>query len=162
MADRYFTDKDISKMKKSYYRFYKDVKTGGLRGFNGLDEELTLEEVIELIEGLTKSYLDIGYEDYKVRMYEQIKLDVENDFNQFNEGPPIEKFFRRDIKKHYTVVCSNCLKKISTKKDQSYWFSQSTHEEISGKKFCSEWCANKYIDELRQMTIKELKVHYGI
>ncbi|WP_160726163.1 hypothetical protein [Bacillus sp. USDA818B3_A] len=59
MANRYFTEKDYSKAKQSYYNFYKDEETGGLRAFNGLRKELTVEEVKEIIDGLTTSYLKL-------------------------------------------------------------------------------------------------------
>ena len=34
----FFTEKDIVRERKAFYRFYKDKDTGGLRGLNGLNK----------------------------------------------------------------------------------------------------------------------------
>lgn len=162
MTNRFFTEKDLTRRRKSFYTFYKDEETGGLRGFNGLDEELTPEEAQEIIKGLTTSYLNIIEKEYVDRTLDQIKYDVELAFEQCSEGPPKRKLFRKDLKRHYSIKCVNCLEKISTKTNEGYWIAQSYHNQIHGEKFCSEWCVNKYIDEIKQNTIKEKKIRYGI
>ncbi|MFJ5762734.1 hypothetical protein ACIQAA_27120 [Neobacillus sp. NPDC093182] len=162
MENRFFTDKDFSNIRRTFYNFYKDEVTGGLRGFNGLNEELTLKEVQEIIGGLTTTYLNISEKEYEERTFAQIKYDVEDSFKQFIEGPLIKKLFRKDLKRHYTIKCVNCLKEISTKTDKGYWIAQNWHNQIHGEKFCSEWCVNKYIDEIKQNTIKEQKARYGL
>lgn len=162
MEIRYFTENDVPKMRRSFFNFYKDEVTGGLRGFNGLHEELTIKEVQEIIEGLTTSYLNISEKEYIDRTFNQIKYDVESDFEQFSEGPPKRKLFRKDLKRHYSIKCVNCLKKISTKTHEGYWLAQNWHNQIHGEKFCSEWCVNKFINEIKQNTIKEKKSQYGL
>ena len=72
------------------------------------------------------------------------------------------KSFRKDLKRHYSIKCVNCLRKISTKTNEGYWIAQSYYNQIHGEKFCSEWCVNKYIDEIKQNTIKETKIRYGL
>jgi hypothetical protein len=162
MGAKYFTDKDWDKVRRSYYRFYKDEESGGLRGFNGLDEELTLSEVQEIIEGLTATYLNVDKNEYAIRTLDQINYDVNSDFEQFNDGAPQKKLFRKDLKRHYSFKCANCLEKISTKTHEGYWLAQNWHNQIHGEKFCSEWCVNKFIDEIKQSTIKERKLCYGL
>jgi hypothetical protein len=162
MGNRYFTDNDYHKIKKSFYRFYKDEDTGGLRAFNALDEELTFAEVKEIIDGLTTSYLNMNKKEYIDRTLAQIKYDVDFSLSECNEGPPLKKLFRKDLKRHYSIKCVNCLEKVSTKTHEGYWVAQSFHNQIYGEKFCSEWCVNKYIDEIKQSKIKEEKLKYGI
>lgn len=160
MGFKYFTDEDKVKKRKSHYTFHENKITGEFRAFNGLGEELTLSEVGEIIEGLTASYINIEEEEYQERTLEQIKYDVETSFVEFHEGPPIKKHFRKDLIRHYTVNCTNCLKKINTKTDESYWAAQNWHTNIYGEKFCSEWCVNKYINEVKANTIKEKSLRY--
>lgn len=162
MSDRYFAEMDRFRERKDFYRFYKDFVTGGLRGFNGLNEELTIKEVGELIRGLATSYLDLSNDEYKERTLNQIKYDVDHSISECEQGPPIVKPFRIDLKRHYSIKCVNCLKKVSTKTYDGYWIAQSFHKELHGEKFCSEWCVTKYIDEVKCAAIKKKKVHYGI
>ncbi|MFC5732332.1 hypothetical protein [Cytobacillus gottheilii] len=162
MSKNYFTEKDLTIKRQAYYNFYRDEENGGLRAFNGLNEELTLKEVKEIIAGLTTSYIRISDKEYKERTLDQIKNDVDYSFSEFNQGPPLKKQFRKDLKRHYSIECVNCLKEISTKTDEGYWMAQNWHKQIHGEKFCSEWCVNKYIDEIKQNTIKEKKVRYEL
>lgn len=158
MGSRYFTDEDKAKQRKSYYTFYQENEE--LRVFDGLNEELTLSEVRGIIDGLTTTYINVEKEQYRERTMAQIKYDVESSFEEFHAGPPIKKFFRKDIIRHYTIKCTNCLKKISTKTEEGYWAAQNWHIHIHGEKFCSEWCVNKYIDEIKENTIKGKFLRY--
>lgn len=158
MKTRFFTDKDVIRQRKSYYTFHEDNEE--LRVFDGLNEELTLGEVKEIINGLTATYINIEEEQYRERTLAQIKYDVEANFVEFNAGPPIKKYFRKDIVRHYTIKCTNCLKKISTKTEEGYWAAQNWHIHIHGEKFCSEWCVNRYINEIKENTIKEKSLRY--
>lgn len=72
------------------------------------------------------------------------------------------KGFRKNLKRHYSIDYVNCLSKISTKTDEGYWIAESYHKQFHGEKFCSEWCVNKYIDEIKQNAIKKKMIHYGI
>ncbi|MED0667739.1 hypothetical protein P4T04_15545 [Bacillus badius] len=162
MSIRYFTKKDLDRKRKNFYSFYKDEETGGLRGFNGLDEELTVQEVREIIDGLTMSYLNISESDYEKRTLNTIKDDVDYQFYEYFDTPPERKHFRKDLKRHYSITCENCLEKISSKSPEGYWTVQNFHKAIHGRKFCSEWCTNKYIEEIKQSTIKEKKKRYGL
>ncbi|OHR68699.1 hypothetical protein HMPREF3291_08600 [Bacillus sp. HMSC76G11] len=162
MGTKYFTENDVNNKRRSFYNFYKDKETGGLRAFNGLNEELTFSEIQEIIEGLTTSYLNISEKEYANRTLNQIKYDVDYSFSECNQGPPTKKYFRKDLKRHYSIKCVNCLKEISTKSNEGYWIAQSYHKRIYGEKFCSEWCLNKYIDEIKQTLIKEKKLRYGL
>lgn len=76
MENKFFTEKDIKRKRKVFFRFYKYEDTGGLRGFNSFHEEPTLQEVEEIIAGLTSSYLNISKDQYKDRTLSQIKYDV--------------------------------------------------------------------------------------
>lgn len=158
MGVKYFTNEDKDKHRKLYYTFYKENEE--LRVFNGLNEELTLSEVKEIIDGLNDTYINIEEEQYRERTFEQIKYDVETSFAEFYEGPPIKKYFRKDIVRHYKIKCTNCLKEMSTKTEEGYWAAQSWHIHIQGEKFCSEWCVNKYINEIKENTIKERSLRY--
>jgi hypothetical protein len=159
---RYFTDKSKEKQRKSFYNFIKDEESGGVQVFDGLHEELTIEEVQHLIEGLTIAYKKISTEKYKERTLNQIIYDVNHDFEIFEEGPHIKRLFRQDLKRDYTIRCANCLSEISTKEHKGYWLAQNHHVKIHGEKFCSEWCVNKYIDEHKQITIKKRRTRYGV
>lgn len=162
MKNRYFTESDQYKIRKSFYNFYKDEEKGGLRAFNGLGEELTLKEVQEIIDGLTICYLHVDQKEYQKRTLAQVSYDVTSSFKEFSDGPPIKKLFRKDLKRHYSFECVNCLEKISTKNHEGYWIAQNFHNQIHGEKFCSEWCVNKYIDEIIQNTIREKQIKYRL
>lgn len=158
MSSKYFTDDDKAKQRKSYYTFYQENEE--LRVFDGLNDELTLSEVREIIDGLTSTYINIEEDHYRERTLAQIRYDVETSFVEFHEGPPLKKYFRKDIVRHYKIKCTNCLKEISTKTEEGYWTAQNWHIHIHGEKFCSEWCANKYINEIKENTIKEKSLRY--
>ncbi|MEK3855735.1 hypothetical protein [Cytobacillus sp. FSL H8-0458] len=159
---RYFTEKDIDKQRRAFYNFFKDNESGGIQVFNGLHEELTLEEVQELIDGLTIAYKKISEEEYKERTLDQVIYDVNHDFEIFEEGPHINRPFRKDLKRNYTIKCANCLSEISTKEHEGYWVAQNHHVKIHGEKFCSEWCVNKFIDEQKQIAIKKKRTRYCV
>ncbi|WP_034659438.1 hypothetical protein, partial [Robertmurraya massiliosenegalensis] len=148
--------------RNSLISFYHDDDTSGLRAFNGLNEELTLVEVKEMIDGLRKAYLNINEVEYKKRTLEQIKYDIDYLFEECEVGPNLFKNFRKDIKRNYVIECTNCLKKISTKTEKGYWVAQSYHKQIYGEKFCSEWCVVKYIDDIKQNIIKKKKILYDL
>lgn len=158
---KYNVDKDIIELRNSCFQVYHDEPTGGLRVFNRLNEELNLNEVKELIEGLSKAYMSISEEEYRKRTLNQIYYDVDLTFEECSIGEPIKKLFRTDLQRHYTINCTNCLNKIPTKTEEGYWVAQSYHKQIYGKKFCSEWCVDKYINEVKQKTVKEKIAKYG-
>jgi hypothetical protein len=159
---KFFTEEDIDRTRRAFYRFYHDNETSGLRIFNGLDEELTLVEVKEIIDGLKKAYLNINEVEYKKRTLEQIEYDIDFLFKESEFGPNISENFRKNIKRQYVIECTNCLKKISSKTEKGYWIAQNYHKQIYRKKFCSEWCVLKYINEVKQSSIKAKKIRYGL
>lgn len=123
MSDSFFTEADLDRKRNAFHNFYRDQATGGVRVFNGFNEELTLAEVEEIIRGLTASYLNISNEEYTDRTLDQIKYDVDYAFSECSQGPPVKKLFRKDLKRHYSIKCVNCLKEISTKTDEGYWIA---------------------------------------
>lgn len=93
---------------------------------------------------------------------DQIIYDVNHDFEIFEEGPHNKRPFRKDLIRHYTIKCANCLSEISTKEHEGYWAAQNHHVKIHGEKFCSEWCVNKFIDEQKQIAIKKKRTRYCV
>jgi len=160
---RYFTDDDTPQTRVASHQFYKNEKTGEIRIFDDKGKEVPLEEIKELIEGLKLSYLDISEEEYVERTLAQIKYDLDNFFDEYVGDPPEKKFFRKDLKRNWSFKCENCLEKVSSKTCKEYWSSSNWHiNGLYGKSFCSEWCANKYREEVKRDILKKRKLEQGL
>ena len=143
-----------------FYSFSRDEENNEVRVYNGYNEELTLSEVRELIEGLHNTYININREVLLERTLTDLEDTINQNFSTFSYGPAIHKEFKKDLKKHYKIECPNCLEKISTKDSAGYWMAQNCNNKIYGKKFCSELCVNQYTDEVKQNLIDEKKSRY--
>lgn len=142
------------------YQFVENPKTGGVRMYDNDGVEPNPDEIIELIELLSKEYLPLTAEEKKQKMIGSFEDEFES---MFAWGKPYQKKeFRKNMKRDWSFKCVNCEEKVSSKTHEDYYYAFHCVDGWYGSRFCSEWCADKYLSELKGQYVKEKKVEYGL
>ena len=160
MTSKPFSNQTYLDRYQRFYTFSKDEQNEEVRVFNGYNDELSLKEVKELIEGLNNTYINIDKEVLLERTLATLKEKIDQNFNTYSFGLPLYKEFKKDLKRHYKLECPNCLGKFSSKESNGFWVAQNCHIKIHGKKFCSADCIDIYINKVYITTFEEKKSKY--
>jgi hypothetical protein len=137
------------------YQFGKGRKEDGLKITDIHGFELSLKDVKQIIDGLTKEYLLLNEEEKRELLIRMLQTEFDKRYAYPFKWR--ERVFGKNLQRAWGFKCVNCLTKVSSVTHQVYYIFNShfQHELGYHKRFCSEWCANKFYEEKKAEYVKD-------